>query len=346
METILKSAALCSVLLLLSLAAVTECKDHGTWTAEPSSENPSLLQFRFSCSGENGGIDRPLSPGTLKGLDPASIQGSHLAVKFRVEREAGTFQFEGMFNLGAGYGEFTFAANEKFLADLKQMGYSDADGKVLVLAAIDVTRGYIKELRELGLQPTLDRLIECRIFNVDREQVEGLKAVGISSPSLDTLVQYRIFHVTPEYIKQTRAAFPGLSMEKMVAMQIHQVTPEFAQEMSRAGYTNLSADQLIRFKIHGVSPEFVNQMASLGFKGLDADHLVSFRIFNVNADQIQDLSKAGYSGLAADDLINFRIHHIDTAFIASVNKAGYQHPSPSQLIEFKMMGIRHRTAGL
>jgi len=342
----LKIAAVSSIILLLSLAAGSQCKDRGTWTAEPSSENPSLLQFRFTCAGENGGTDRPLSPSALPGLDPASIQGSRVSVKFRLAREAGTFQFEGTFNAGVGYGEFTFSANQQVLADLKLMGFSDADSKAFVLAVLDVTRGYIKELRGLGFDPDLDKVIACRIFNVDREQVDGLKAVGVSNPSLDDLVQYRIFHVTPEYIKQTRAAFPGLSMEKMVAMRIHQVTPEFAQEMSRAGYTNLSADQLIAFKIHGVSPEFVRQMASLGFKGVDADHLVSFRIFNVNADQIQDLSKAGYSGLAADDLINFRIHHIDSAFIATVNKAGYQHPSPSQLVEFKIMGIRHRTAGL
>lgn len=342
MKPLLKIAAI----LLLTAAAIADCKDRGTWTAEPSSENPSLLQFRFTCSRENGGIDRPLSPSAVAGLDPAAINGSHVPVKFRLAREAGTFDFDGTFNAGVGYGEFTFAANQQFLADLKQMGFSDTDSKAFVLAALDVTRAYIKELRGLGFDPDLDKVIAGRIFNVDREQVDGLKAVGVSSPSLDDLVQYRIFHVTPEYIRQTRAAFPGLAIDKMVAMRIHQVTPEFAQEMSRAGYTNLSADQLIAFKIHGVSPEFVHQMASLGFKGVDADHLVSFRIFNVNPDQIQDLSKSGYSALAADDLINFRIHHIDSAFIEKVKQAGYQHPFPGELVDFKIMGIRHRTAGL
>src|SRR5215467_8118579 len=155
MRTTLKVAAICSTLLLLSLAATAQCKDHGTWTAEPSSDNPSLLEFRFSCSGETGGMNRPLSPSTLQGLDPASIQGSHVPVKFRLEREAGTFQFEGTFNAGVGYGEFTFSANQQFLADMKQMGYTEAESKVFVLAVIDVTRAYIKELRELGFQPTL-----------------------------------------------------------------------------------------------------------------------------------------------------------------------------------------------
>lgn len=347
MRTIPKAATLI-IILLLSAAAIADCnhKARGTWTAEPSDKDRNLLEFKFNCAHDNGSTDRPLNPTELQGLDPAAIQGSHVPVKFHLLREAGTFDFEGTFNAGVGYGEFTFSANQQFLTDLKQMGLSDADSKAFVLAALDVTRAYIKELRGLGFDPDLDKVITGRIFNVDREQVEGLKAVGVSNPSLDDLVQYRIFHVTPEYIKQTRAAFPALPMEKMVAMRIHQVTPEFAQEMSRAGYTNLSADQLIAFKIHGVSPEFVRQMASLGFKGVDADHLVSFRIFNVNADQIQDLSKAGYSGLAADDLINFRIHHIDSAFIERVKQAGYQHPSPGELVDFKIMGIRHRTAGL
>ena len=238
MRIMLKTAAVSSVVLLISLAAA-ECNDkaRGTWSAEPSRENASLLQFRFTCSGENGGVDRPLSAGDLKGLDPASIQGSHIQVKFRLEREAGTFQFEGTFNAGIGYGEFTFAANRQFLADLKQMGFSDAESKSFVLATIDVTRAYIKELRDLGFHPDLDKVIAGRIFNVDREQVEGLKAVGVSNPSLDDLVQYRIFHVTPEYIRQTRAAFPGIELDKLVAMRIHQVTPRSSRRRCRAWVT-------------------------------------------------------------------------------------------------------------
>ena len=35
-----------------------------------------------------------------------------------------------------------------------------------------------------------------------------------------------------------------------------------------------------------------------------------------------------------------------TQFIETAKKAGYSHPTPDELVEFRIMGIRHRTAGL
>jgi hypothetical protein len=341
MRTVCKRALVLLVLGVFSAAAVAQCKNNrGTWTAEPAKDHPELLQFRFVCSQEIGSTDHPLAPSELQGLDPAAVHGQHSAVKFRLVREAGTLQFEGSFNEGRGYGEFTFAANPEFLAAMKEMGYSIHEDKPFVLTLIDMTRAYIQELRSLGFHPDLDKLIEARIFNINREQVNGLKAVGVSDLALDKLVQYRIFHVTPEYIQQMRAAFPGISLEKMPEMRIHNVTPAFASEMSRLGYSGLNVDQLIAFRIHNVTPDFITEMDKLGFNKLDADRLVQFRIFNVNANQIQDLAKEGYKNLSADELVNFRIHHIDTEFIEQVKKAGHQHPTPNELVEFKIMGLR------
>ena len=80
MRTMLKTAAASSVVLLISLAAAAECNDkaRGTWSAEPSRENASLLQFRFTCSGENGGVDRPLSDSHREGEVMEELQRGYL----------------------------------------------------------------------------------------------------------------------------------------------------------------------------------------------------------------------------------------------------------------------------
>jgi hypothetical protein len=208
-------------------------------------------------------MGHPLSPTELQGLDPAAIHGKDAPVKFSLVREAGTLQFEGTFNEGVGYGEFTFTANQEFLSAMKQMGYPDAADKAFTLACINVTRAYVEELGSLGFHPNLDKVIEARIFNVNRDQVNGLKAAGITSLELDKLVQYRIFNVTPEFVQQMRASFPGISLEKMTEMRIHHVTPEFASEMSRLGYSGLNVDQLIAFRIHNVTPDYIRDMERL-----------------------------------------------------------------------------------
>jgi hypothetical protein len=342
-----KSAGLCLLLSALTTAGAAQCKaGRGSWTAELSDDQSGKLQFRLTCSQDMGSMGHALSPSELKGLDPAAIHGKHVPVKFSLVRDAGSLQFEGAFNEGLGYGEFSFTPNQEFLSTMKQMGYPDASEKAFTLTAIDLTRDYVLELRALGFHPDLDKLIEARIFNVNRDQVNGLKAAGVEALELSNLVQYRIFNVTPEYVQQMRAAFPGISLEKMTEMRIHHVTAEFRSEMSRLGYSGLSVDQLIAFRIHNITPDYIQELAKLGFNKLDADQLIQFRIFNVNASQVEDLSTAGYKNLSAQDLVKFRIHRVDSGFIETVRKAGYPHPTPDQLVEFRIMGIRHRTAGL
>jgi hypothetical protein len=347
MRTGIKLAVLLLFISALTAAAVGQCKSNrGTWTAQLAKDQSGKLQFRMTCSQDVDSMGHPLSPTELQGLDPAAIHGNHVPVKFTLAREAGSLQFEGTFNDGVGYGEFTFAPNQEFLSAMKQMGYANVADKAFTLACIDVTRAYVEELRSMGFRPDLDKVIEARIFNVNREQLNGLKAEGVTDLSLNSLVQYRIFNVTPEYVQEMRKAFPGTSLEKMTQMRIFHVTPEFGSEMAQLGYPGLNLDQLIAFTIHSITPEYIQEMAKLGFKKLDADQLVRFRIFNVNASQVEDLAKEGYKDLSAQDLVNFRIHHIDSEFIETAKKAGYSHPTPDELVEYRIMGLRHRRAAL
>jgi hypothetical protein len=317
----------------------------GTWTAEVKSKYPNELQLNlYRSSKMQMGHSMPISE--LQGLDATSAQAPNKQVQFKLVRDAGIVEFTGTFNEGLGHGEFNFTSNPEYVAGMRQLGFDDVEHKSFELAMLDVSRAYANEIRSLGYKPDLDGLIQARIFKVDRAQVEGMRAIGVTDLPLEKLVQYRIFNVTPEYVREMRTSFPNLSLEKLVEMRIHKATPEFAKEMASLGYGNLNADQLIAFRIHGVTPEFIREVGELGFKSLDADQLVQFRIFGVNAEQIRDLAKEGYTNMSAQQLVAFRIHHVDTAFIEKVKKAGYTHPSPDQLVQFKIMGIRVREADL
>lgn len=341
MKLALKSAiVLCSV--AFSLATSAQMQTRGTWTARPDGKNEQRLNLQIQRADDHGNFGQTYDYSQLSGLNTAAMTGSDQPVEFAIRNDAGTLQFKGKFNKGLGYGEFSFTANPEYIAAMKQIGYGNVEGKAFELAAIDVSRSFAKEIRDLGYNPSLDKLVEARIFRVGREQVEGLKSVGVTDVPLQKLVEFRIFNVTPEYIRQMRASFPNLSIDKMVDMRIHNATPEFAKEMAALGYGDLSADKLVEFRIHGVTPDFIRQMRELGFKDLPADKLVEFRIFNVSADQINELAKEGYRNLSADELVNFRIHGVNANFIEKVKRAGYTHPSPEKLVEYKIMGIRLR----
>jgi hypothetical protein len=324
---------------LLTLSAVAQDQLRGTWTAEISSKHPDQLQLNLYRQSKQSQMGNTMNISDFRGLDRASIDAANTPVRFQLVRDAGTVQFDGTFNKGLGHGEFNFSASQEYLSAMKQMGYS-IDSKAFELAMIDVSRAYAKEIKDLGYTPDLQGLIEARIFKVGRDQINGLKSVGVTDLSLHKLVEYQIFNVTPDYVREMRAAFPNISLDKMVEMRIHKATPEFAKEMAQLGYSGLTADQLVAFRIHKVTPEFIREVADLGFKNLGPDQLVEFRIFGVGPDQIKDLAKEGYTNLSAQQLVAFRIHKIDSSFIAKVKKAGYQHPSPEQLVDFKIMGIR------
>jgi cold shock CspA family protein len=331
--------------LLLTVGAAAQTQLRGTWTAEVNGKHPNELQLNLYRSSKMQ-MGNTMAISDLRGLSDQAIHAPNTPVKFELVRDAGNVQLEGTFDRDLGHGTFVFSANQEYLSAMKQMGYSEVDSKAFELTMLDVSRAYAAELHGLGYKPSLEKLIEARIFNANREQVEGLKTVGVSDLSLDKLVQYRIFDVTPDYVREMRASFPNLSMDKLVEMRIFKATPEFSKEMASLGYGSLTSEQLVNFKIHGVTPEFIREVGELGFKNLDADQLVNFRIFGVNAEQIRELAKEGYNNLTAEQLVNFRIHHVDTVFIERVKKAGYQHPSPDQLVEFKIMGIRVREADL
>jgi hypothetical protein len=342
MKTLWKYGRMAGFILSFVLTALAQSHLRGTWTAEVSDRDQQQLHLNIYRHAEHGQFGQSYAYNELNGLAASAVSGANQPVRFELRRDAGTFQFTGEFNHGLGHGEYSFTSSPEYVAGMKQMGYPGAEGQAFELAALDVSRSFVKEIRELGYKPSLEELIQARIFKVGREQVEGLKSVGVTNVPIETLVEYRIFDISPEYIREMRAAFPNASIDKMVEMRIHKATPEFAKEMAKLGYGNLDADKLVDFRIHGVTPEFIREVSALGFKGLDADELVQFRIFGVNADQINELAKEGYRNLSADELVAFRIHHVDTAFIEKVKKAGHQHPSPYQLVEYKLMGIRVR----
>ncbi len=324
---------------LFATVGAAQTQLQGLWTATPSDGNPGKIHFQFDYGKhDNSGTDIDLQ--ALAGLTQAAVDGPRAPVKFELKREEGAVSFSGEFGDKKGYGDFKFTASSDYIAAMKNAGYDGVEKNAFMLCVLDVSRAYDAELRSLGYHPTLNNLIEGRIFRVGREQVESLKSVGITNLPFNKLVEFRIFDVNPEYIRQTRTAYPGIGNERLVELKIHKVTPEFAKQMAAEGYPNLTLDQLVAFRIHNVTPEFIHQMRQLGFKALSADRLVEFRIFNVNKDQIDELAKAGYTGLTPQQLVAFRIHGVNNAFIEKVKSAGYSHPTPDQLVEFKILGIR------
>lgn len=338
------AAAVLVVVGMLLLQQVIRADDsaRGTWTGKWQDKD-QVVNLQMSLEQKESNFGQSYKVGEFKGLNAAAVTGPKAPVQFQLVRDAGTISFDGFFDRGLGAGQFTFAPDANYQSRMRNLGFTCISSKQFEMAALDVSLAYATEFKDLGFGTQCKDLVEGRIFNVNRQQVEELRALGYNNVPLKKLVELRIFKVDGAYIRSMRAQGSGdLSLEKLVESRIFEIKPEDRKAYVDLGYTNLTQDELTAFKIHGVTPQYIREMRELGFKDLSPQKLEEFRIFGVGRAQIEDLKSVGYSDLTAQDLVNFRIHKVDSNFIKKVQSHGYKHPSPSKLVEMKIMGIRVR----
>jgi beta-lactamase regulating signal transducer with metallopeptidase domain len=170
-----------------------------------------------------------------------------------------------------------------------------------------------------------------------------------------------------DYIDRMKAAGYDVDLDKLIAMKIQDITPEYAQAMAQAGFGKLSADDLIACKIQGVTPEAIAEMKKQGLEINDIHDAISFRIFQVTPEFVSGMKAAGFENLdskkliamrvqgvtpeyarqlkqkfpqvTADDLVKARIFRIDDEFIAQAAKHGFTNLPFDKLVQLRISGL-------
>lgn len=87
-----------------------------------------------------------------------------------------------------------FHVDPAFVTGLTSLGYAvpGAD-KLVALSVQGVNADEVRQIRALGYQPTLDQLIQIRIFKITPDFIQRMQARGLRNLTIDKLVQIRIF---------------------------------------------------------------------------------------------------------------------------------------------------------
>ena len=174
-------------------------------------------------------------------------------------------------------------------------------------------------------------------------------------------------HSGGDYIDRMKAAGYDVDLDKLIAMKIQDVTPEYAQAMANVGFGKPSADELIACKVQGVTPEYIAQIKQQGLEVNSLHDAISYHIFGVTPDFAAGMKAAGFPSLTskqllamrvqgvtpeyakeirqrfpnatADDVVKTRIFNIDAAFIAAAEKHGLTNLSLEKLVKLRISGL-------
>lgn len=92
---------------------------------------------------------------------------------------------------------------------------------LIALRIFKIDPEYIHDITALGYDlPDADQLVGLKVQGVNAEEVQQIRALGFQ-PTLDELIQIRIFHITPEFIQRMQErGLKNLTIAKLVQIRI------------------------------------------------------------------------------------------------------------------------------
>lgn len=289
-----------------------------SWSSKKDRDNDGKIHLSFERRNEHGRNNHGSSFdfSELQGLTREQAQNGR--VNFRLVREAGTVECEGMFVDGKGSGTFRFAPNAGYINAMRSRGFdfeksshkqtNNVSDRLLSATLINVTTALADDLKSVDLGPLdVDDLFKAAIFKVDSKFMAEMKASGFPGLKMEDLVKARIFKIDADFVRKiTEMGFPTKDFEQLVKFSIFKVTPEYLTELKTAGFTNLTSEEIVKFRIFKVTPELLSDLRSEGFTNLGAEQVVKFRIFNIDREFIRQ-AKAEDPNVTVEELVRMKI---------------------------------------
>lgn len=139
-----------------------------------------------------------------------------------------------------------------------------------------------------------------------RSYLDAMSAAGVEF-DVDQLIAMKVHDITPEYITSMRDAGLEIDADSLIALKVHEVTPDYIRAMRVEGFEP-SADDLIAMKVHEVTPEYRKAWEANGFKPTLHD-LIAAKVHGLTPEFLEKARAHGFDKLSFEQLI--RLKHAD-----------------------------------
>src|SRR5256714_2083992 len=191
---------------------------------------------------------------------------------------------------------------QSYLDAMEATGFKNLTVDELMAMKIQgVTPEYVREIHELGLQPTPDELVGMRVQGITSEYVREMRAFD-SNLNIDELIGMKVQGVTSEYIREFHDLGLQPSADDLIGLKVQGVTPGYVKEMRATGLKP-NTDELMGMKVQGITPEYVKSMQAAGFRDLHSDELIGAKVQGITPEFIEKARKHGFQNLTLDRLM-------------------------------------------
>jgi beta-lactamase regulating signal transducer with metallopeptidase domain/predicted metallopeptidase len=160
-----------------------------------------------------------------------------------------------------------------------------------------------------------------------------------SGMTVESIIRMKMHGVTPEFVESIRrAGFDNLSIEELVKLRMHGISEEYIKETQRASNERLSIEDLIQLKMFGVTPEYAKEMKNAGYD-LPLKSLKQMRMFGITPGYIETMRKLGYTNLTAEQLTKLKMHGVSESYLKEMRAAGFSNLNVEEITRMRMFGV-------